>query len=119
MLERQIDKPAIAGGTPAKASPFSKMNRYGAEELRELAEALEQGTLFYAHGKKVKEFEAEFAKLHNFSHGIACSSGTAGLHAALIAAGISPGDEVIVSPITDMGSIVPILYQGAIPVLPI
>ena len=33
----------------------------------------------------------------------------------MIAIGISPGDEVIVPPITDMGSIIPILYQGARP----
>ncbi|HXF64870.1 MAG TPA: DegT/DnrJ/EryC1/StrS family aminotransferase, partial [Caldilineaceae bacterium] len=49
-------------------------------------------------------------------YAIATSSGTATIHAALIAAGISPGDEVIVSPITDMGSIAPILFQGAVPV---
>ena len=47
---------------------------------------------------------------------VACSSGTAAIHAALIAAGISPGDEVITSPITDMGSVIPILWQGAVPV---
>jgi perosamine synthetase len=111
-----MDRPAIAGGSAAKTTPFPRPNRYGAEELRELTEALEQGTLFYAQGKKVYQFESEFAALLGFPHAVACSSGTAGIHAALIAAGISPGDEVIVPPITDMGSVVPILYQGAIPV---
>ncbi|HWB60109.1 MAG TPA: DegT/DnrJ/EryC1/StrS family aminotransferase, partial [Chthoniobacteraceae bacterium] len=111
VLEKEMDKPAIAGGTPAKTTPFAKEKRYGAEELRELEEALEQGTLFYAHGKKVKQFEREFAELLGFKYGVAASSGTAGIHAAVIAAGVSTGDEVIVPPITDMGSIVPILYQ--------
>ncbi|HEY1683747.1 MAG TPA: DegT/DnrJ/EryC1/StrS family aminotransferase [Tepidisphaeraceae bacterium] len=116
MQAADLEKPAIAGGTPIRTTPFVPPNRYGPDELREVQSALEQGTLFYAQGKKVKQFEAEFAAQLGFSHGVATSSGTAGIHAALISAGISPGDEVIVPPITDMGSIVPILYQGAIPV---
>lgn len=108
--------PAIAGGTPVKTTAFSRDAKYGKEELRELEEALEQGSLFYAHGKKVTQLEDEFAALHGSRFAIATSSGTASIHAALIAAGISPGDEVITSPITDMGSVIPILYQGAVPV---
>src|SRR5438067_10756267 len=107
------DLPAIAGGTPAKQGPYGRQIRYGQEELRELKEALDQGTLFYAHGKKVRELEQACARYCGANFAIACSSGTAAIHCAMIAAGISPGDEVIVSPITDMGSIVPILYQGA------
>jgi perosamine synthetase len=108
--------PAVAGGVPAKTTPFGREERYGEAELRELAEALAQGTLFYASGKKVRALEAAFAERNGVRYAIACSSGTAAVHAALIAAGISPGDEVIVAPITDMGSVVPILFQGAIPV---
>src|ERR1051325_4789718 len=95
---------------------FGKQSRYGEEELRELKEALDQGTLFYAQGRKVKELEQAFARYCGARFAIACTSGTAGIHAAMITAGVSPGDEVIVAPITDMGSIIPILYQGAIPV---
>ncbi len=111
-----VDLPAIAGGKPAKTTPFTKAKRYGDEEMNQLKEALEQGTLFYAQGKKVKALEAAFAKAVGTKFAVACSSGTAAIHAAMIAAGISPGDEVIVAPITDMGSIVPILFQGAVPV---
>lgn len=110
------DLPAIAGGTRAKTTPYGKEQRYGAAELRELQEALEQGTLFYAQGQKTRALEDEFARRNGAGFGIACSSGTAAIHAALVAAGISPGDEVITAPITDMGTISPILYQGAIPV---
>jgi perosamine synthetase len=110
------DPPAIAGGPPAKTTPFPRPARYGAEELRELEEALAQNTLFYAQGQKVRQFEEEFAASVGASHAIACTSGTAGIHASLIAAGISPGDEVITSPITDMGTVIPILYQGGVPV---
>lgn len=95
---------------------FGKAQRYGDEELRQLKEALEQGTLFGPQGTKVKQLEAAMAEHIGLKHAVACSSGTAAIHAALIAAGVSPGDEVIVPPITDMGSLVPVLYQGAVPV---
>lgn len=108
--------PAIAGGQPTKQTPFSRAKRYGAEELKELEEALDQGTLFYAQGKKVHQMEEEFAASIGARFAVATSSGTASVHAALVAAGISPGDEVITTPITDMGSLSPILYQGAVPV---
>ncbi|MGQ9881788.1 MAG: DegT/DnrJ/EryC1/StrS family aminotransferase [Armatimonadota bacterium] len=110
------DRPAIAGGEPAKRTPLGREKRYGEEELQQLREALEQGSLFYAHGNKVKMLEQRFAQMNGVPYAIACSSGTAAIHAALIAVGISPGDEVITSPITDMGSVIPILYQGAVPV---
>ncbi|MCL2640986.1 MAG: DegT/DnrJ/EryC1/StrS family aminotransferase [Phycisphaerales bacterium] len=110
------DLPAISGGKPAKTVPYRSQNRYGEEELIELKEALEQGTLFYARGRKTKQLEAEFAAAIGCKYAIATSSGTVAIHTALIAAGISPGDEVIVPPITDMGCVLPILWQSAIPV---
>jgi len=110
------DLPAVAGGEPAKRTPFGREKRYGEEELQQLREALEQGSLFYAHGKKVKTLEQRFAEMNGVPYAVACSSGTAAIHAALIAVGISPGDEVITSPITDMGTVIPILYQEAVPV---
>lgn len=110
------ERPAIAGGAPAKQSPYGTERRYGEEELAELEDALNQGTLFYAQGKKVRQLEEAFAQQNGVAHAVATSSGTASIHAALIACAISPGDEVIVAPITDMGTIAPILYQGAIPV---
>src|SRR5262249_22757657 len=49
-------------------------------------------------------------------HVMPCSSGTAALHIAVAAAGIGPGDEVITSPITDIGTVIGVLYQQAVPV---
>ena len=95
---------------------YRKEKRYGSAELKQLREVLDQGTLFYAQGKKVSELEAAFAKRYGTKHAIAVSSGTASIHCAMMALGISPGDEVIVPPITDMGSILPVLWQGAVPV---
>lgn len=112
----EVDRPAIEGGPPAKTVPYTRAERYGEPELAHLREALEQGTLFYAQGAKVRGFEEAFAQANSVPHAVACSSGTAAIHAALIALGISPGDEVITSPITDMGTVIPILFQGAVPV---
>jgi dTDP-4-amino-4,6-dideoxygalactose transaminase len=108
--------PAIAGGKPIKTTPYTKEKRYGEEELKELREALDQGTLFYASGKKCKELEKQFAARHGCNFAITCSSGTAALHAATMVAGVSPGDEVIVPPITDMGTILPVMWQGGVPI---
>lgn len=88
----------------------------GEEELQQLREVIESGTLAYIYGTKVYTFEKEFAALFGVNHAFAMSSGTAALHTAMIYLNPEPGDEVIVSPITDMGSVIPILYQQAIPV---
>ena len=109
-------KLAIHGGEKVKTTPFGTGKRFGSEELKELTEALEQQTLFYAYGKKTKEFREKFAERYGVEHCVMTSSGTASLHAALGAVGVTVGDEVITSPITDMGSVIGILYQNAVPV---
>ena len=67
-------------------------------------------------GPKVVEFEKTVAKLTGRQHGIAVSSGTAGLHCAMLAAGIKPGDEVITTPFSFVASANCILYVDAKPV---
>ena len=111
-----IDTPAIAGGKPAKSKPYGKFKRYGDEEMQQLKEALDQGSLFYAHGKKVFALEKAFAQKVQAKHAVASTSCTAAIHAACMGAGISPDDEVIVPPITDMGTVLPVMWQGAVPI---
>lgn len=111
-----MEKIAMLGGTPVKTTPFGTGKRFGEEELQQLKEALEQNTLFYWYGEKVKTFTKKFADMYGAKYCVATSSGTAGIHVALGAVGITCGDEVITSPITDMGSVIGILYQNAIPV---
>jgi len=111
-----MEKLAIHGGSPVKNTPFATGNRFGDEELTQLKEALEQNTLFYWHGKKVKGFCEKLAAIYDMPHCVAASSGTAAIHTALGALGIGAGDEVITTPITDIGTVVGILYQGATPV---
>jgi perosamine synthetase len=88
----------------------------GEEELAFLQEVIESGTLTATKGRMVKLFAEEFARMLGARHATACSSGTAAIHAAVAALDPEPGDEIITSPITDMGALAPILYQGAIPV---
>lgn len=89
---------------------------FGPEELQLLAEVLASGTLTSTKGRFVNLLEQRFAALLEIPHAVACSSGTAAIHAAIAAINPEPGEEIITSPITDMGAITPILYQGAIPV---
>lgn len=64
----------------------------------------------------VAELERRFAELHGATRGIATANGTVSLEIALAAAGIAPGDEVIVPPITFVASATAILRVGAVPV---
>ena len=75
---------------------------------------LESGQL--AQGPVVADFERRFAEWCGVKHAVAVSSGTAGLHLALLAHGIGPGDEVITAPFTFIASANAILYVGARPV---
>lgn len=107
---------AMFGGEKVKKTPFGTGMRFGEAELQQLKEALEQNTLFYWQGKKVKEFTKKFAQMYGTNYCVAASSGTAALHVALGTVGVTAGDEVITSPITDMGSVIGILYQNAVPI---
>ncbi len=87
----------------------------GGAELANLAEVIASGILNGTKGRFVKELQNKFAEKLGVKHVYACSSGTAAIHAAIAAIDPEPGDEMVTSPITDMGALTPILYQGAIP----
>ena len=78
-----MEKLAIHGGEKVKTTPFGKGKRFGQEELKHLEEAINQNTLFYWYGKKVKELNSKFADMYGMKHCVATSSGTAALHTAL------------------------------------
>jgi len=88
----------------------------GEEELAFVAEALRSGTLTATKGTFVRRLERAFAEAMGVDHAVACASGTTAVHAAVAAAGLEVGDEVITTGVTDMGAIMPILYEGAVPV---
>src|SRR5947209_2717762 len=83
-------------------------------EIDAVLEVLQTPTL--SIGPKVEEFEAKLARRVNRRHAVAVSSGTAGLHCAMIAAGIKTGDEVVTTPFSFVASANCILYVDAKPV---
>jgi dTDP-4-amino-4,6-dideoxygalactose transaminase len=88
----------------------------GAEEIALVTTAITSGTLTSTKGDFVKQLEARYAALIGVKHAHACSHGSSAIHCAVAAIDPEPGDEIVTSPITDMGALTPILYQGAIPV---
>jgi dTDP-4-amino-4,6-dideoxygalactose transaminase len=80
-----------------------------------VADTLRSGWL--TMGPRIQAFEAEFAEHLGVRHAVATSSCTAALHLAYLAAGIGPGDEVIVPGITFVASAAAVRYCGATPVL--
>jgi perosamine synthetase len=86
----------------------------GTPEARLVSEVLESGQL--SLGPRVPDFERLFALRVGASFASAVSSGTAGLHLALRAVGVSDGDEVITSPLSFVASANVALYERARPV---
>lgn len=85
----------------------------GDEEIEAVARVMRSGQL--ASGPEVAAFEAEFAAAVGVAHAVAVNSGTAAIHAALEAASVGPGDEVITTPFTFAATATPILMQRATP----
>jgi perosamine synthetase len=86
----------------------------GGEEERLIAEVLRSGHL--SLGPRVPAFEQAFAARLGAKHASAVSSGTAGLHLALRAAGVGEGDEVVTTPFSFVASANVAVYERARPV---
>jgi dTDP-4-amino-4,6-dideoxygalactose transaminase len=87
----------------------------GEEEIAETVDTLRSGWL--TTGPKTARFEREFGGYVHSPHALAVNSCTAGLHLALAALGIGPGDEVITTPLTFCATVTTIMHVGATPVL--
>ena len=94
--------------------PFARPS-IGEEEIAELLDTLRSGWI--TTGPKVDRFTAAFAEFVGGRHAIAVSSATAGLHVALLALGVGPGDEVVTTPMTFVATLNTIVHCGARPVL--
>jgi perosamine synthetase len=86
----------------------------GEPEIERVLEVLRSGRL--SLGPLLAEFEQEFARKVGAAHASAVSSGTAGLHLALRAAGVTDGDEVVTSPLSFVASANVVVYERARPV---
>lgn len=106
---------AVLGGEPVRRKPFRSYPVFDERELAALEAVLESG-IWGGYNPKVKEFEETFADFHNARFGITAANGTVTLEAALLAAGVKEGDEVIVPPISFIATATAVLRVNAIPV---
>jgi len=108
-------KLALFGGEPIRKDfiPYGKQY-IDDQDIKSVNEVLQSPYL--TTGPKVEEFEKELCEFTGATFAVAISNGTAALHAACYAAGISQGDEVITTPITFAASANCVLYCGGTPV---
>ncbi len=109
---------AIDGGDPVRANPLKAPPReIGDFEWDELKRVFDAQTMNrWSGGKLVDEFETKFAEFYGTGMAVASTSGTSAIHLAVGALNPEPGDEIITAPITDLGTIIPIVAQNAVPV---
>ena len=116
---------ALLGGPPVRTQLFPRYNTIGAEEKEAVREVMESGLLsqflgtahpHFLGGPRVRALESAWAQAVGVRHAVAVNSNTSGLIAAIGAAGIEPGDEVVVSPYTMTASAMAPLIYGGIPV---
>lgn len=94
--------------------PFAKP-LIGEDAIADVAESMRSG--WVAMGPKTIKFEEDFSKYVGSTWALSVNSATAGLHLALLALDIGPGDEVITTPMTFAATVNTILFVGAKPVL--
>jgi dTDP-4-amino-4,6-dideoxygalactose transaminase len=120
-----MPKLAINGGLKVREEKFPAYCTVGEEEQNAIARVIKSGCLSrflgcwhedFLGGPEVRAFEEEWAAFFGVKNAIAVNSATSGLYCAVGAAGIGPGDEVIVSPYTMAASAIAPLIYNAIPV---
>jgi dTDP-4-amino-4,6-dideoxygalactose transaminase len=87
----------------------------GGAEQRFIQEAFDSNYIAPL-GPQVDSFEKEFSERTGITHAVALSSGTAAIHLAVLLSGVGKGDLVLASTLTFIGSVSPIVFQGAVPV---
>ncbi|MFQ5583235.1 MAG: DegT/DnrJ/EryC1/StrS family aminotransferase [Calditrichia bacterium] len=97
-----------------KFLPFA-LPSIGEEEIREVVDSLRSG--WVTTGPKVKQFEGDICEYVQAKNAIAVNSCTAGLHLALSALGVGPGDEVVLPTLTFTATANVVVHLGAKPVL--
>jgi len=110
-----MEELAINGGKPVRSTTIGYGRQYIDEaDIAAVVETLQSPAL--TCGPKITELEKRLCEVTGAKYAVVVSNGTAALHIAAMAAGIGPGDEVIVSPITFAASANCVLYCGGTPV---
>ena len=116
---------ALLGGRKIRTTAFPPYPVIGEAERRAIMDVLDEGRLstfiaspgeHFLGGRRIRQFEAEFAEFHGARFAVAFNSATAALHAAVLGCGVQPGEEVIVPPYTFTSTATCALMAGAIPV---
>jgi dTDP-4-amino-4,6-dideoxygalactose transaminase len=109
---------AILGGDPVRRAPFSRWPQYLPADAARIQEVLESGHWggFPVPSRYSAEFAEKFAELHGARYALTIANGTIALIAALQAAGMRFGDEVIVPAYTWDGTATAVLFAGGIPI---
>ena len=117
---------AINGGQPIRSVDFPAHNFIGEEEKRAVSEVLDSGNLsgflgawnkdYFYGGPAVRRFEDAWSTFIGCRFVVSMNSATSGLVAAMSAAGVGPGDEVIVPPLTMSASVTSVIACNAVPV---
>ena len=87
-----------------------------ADELEPLIELAKSGLYSRYTNELATAVEAELADYYESDHAVTCTSGTAALHGCLVALDFLPGSEIISTSVTDIGVVIPIIYENLIPV---
>ena len=114
-----VDQLAIAGGTPVRdtaARPWPTWPIATEEDIAAVADVLRSGKWNRWRSDRVDELEAALREFTGAAHVVALASGTAGLEVALKAAGVRPGDEVILPAYTYVATATAVLQVGGVPV---
>jgi len=107
---------AVMGGTPVRTAPFPDWPQHDEREIESLTEVVRSGGWGFFSGTKQAEFAAKFAALQGAKYGFPVMNATCGLEVALKAAGVGPGDEVIVPGLTWVATATAPLTINAVPV---
>lgn len=107
---------AIHGGPKVRTRPFPERTPFGQREEELLIDAVRSQNLFGKSGRFVREFERAFADFYGVRYAQSSTGGSAAIHLAVGAVNPEPGDEIVTAPVTDPGSVMPILQQNAVPV---
>jgi perosamine synthetase len=120
-----MSKLALLGGEKVRHTEFAPQQDFGDEEKRLVMEVIDSKQLSgflaspgekFMGGEKVKTLEGLFENYYQIKHALAVNSATAGLHAAVAALNVNPGDEILVTPYSMCASATAIVMHNAIPV---